>query len=100
MLICPWRRHAATRAANDELLAQEEGFDLVAQGIRRKIHGRRQCLDSGRSAVEDIDEGFEVTAVLLVQSLLVHFRHLQSSLRNANIDGAVAFAGGIAARPP
>ena len=85
---------------DDELLAQQVRLDLVAQRVRRQVHGGGQRLDAGRAALEDADQRFQIAAVLLVQPVAIDLGHVQGGAGHVEGDRAVGLAGGVVARPP
>jgi DNA polymerase III alpha subunit len=59
---------AALAGAHDEGGLQEERLDDVGQGVDLFTHGGGDGFDAGGAAAVDVDEGFEIRPVLLVEA--------------------------------
>ena len=94
------RRHAASGSTDDELLAQQVRLDLIGERVGWQVHGRGQRLNTGRPALEDADQRFQITAILLVETLRIDLGHGQRRLGDVEGDFALVFAGSEMARPP
>src|SRR5262249_53918036 len=93
------RRHAATRSADDELLAQEIRLHFIAQSIRGNVHGGGHGFAAGGAAAEDAYQCFQIAAVLLIEPFDIHLGHFQCGSGDIERDFAVGLAGGIVPYP-
>src|SRR5438552_2992114 len=86
VLVCSCRRNPATRRADDELRPQQIGLDFIAKRVHGEVHSRGQCIHAGGTALEDADQGFQIAAVLLVESFYVDLGHLQGGAGDVHGD--------------
>src|SRR5437016_5004468 len=92
-------RLAAAGSADQELLAKQERLDFITERVDSQIQGGAESLNPGWAAAEDVDQDFQVTAILLIQSFGIDFGHGQGGLGEIERDLAIRLAGGVAARP-
>src|SRR5688500_9506653 len=71
MLVGFRRELAAARCADDQLGPQEKRLDLIDERIEGRVHRMSDGLDAGWSTVEHPPNGFEIFAVLRVETKLV-----------------------------
>ena len=68
---------ASSRGPDDQVATEEIRLDLVLDGIDVDAHRRGEGFGAGGSALEDLDQGFEVAAVLAVHAVDVDVLHGQ-----------------------
>ena len=93
------RRLASSGRADHEFATQQVRLDLILQGIDRHVHRGGERLDARRSAPEDANQGLEVAAVLLVETLCVDLLHVERIARDREADVAVGAGQGVVADP-
>ena len=83
----------ASRCANDQLGAQQEGFDFIDQRVEGGVHRVSDGFDAGGAAVENAGDGLEIAPILAIEAKFVDLQFLESELGDRQVDSAGRLAG-------
>src|SRR6185503_3626333 len=91
MLVCRARGDAATRGALQETFLDQVRLDHVLERAALLAYRGGKAVDAYRAAVELLDHREQEPTVHRVEAVRIHLEQVHRGLRDALVDGAVAF---------